>query len=268
MAALDAAAARALTASRRCAGRRSASVRMELSSAPATKPSCTLVVSQDCKAPESFHSTVSCGTTAEAENQTDMPSSAARASSETFRHLPRSSGRRRAAAVMRGLSVPSFGGALGAGPGKRRRVAAAVLGRKQMLEVRIAVESWGAVQEQAAGVRRGAVGRIEAPAQQAQISGELAPVVSRVGDPPRHHPGPAALDVEKAGASLEPVVRHPAQPFETFAGSLGVFVEEGEAGLLGGQRAFAAIDRQHALHPNVLADTFMDPVLVRRPRPS
>jgi hypothetical protein len=52
------------------------------------------VVSQDCRAPESFHSAVSCGTTADAENQTDMASSAARASSETFRRLPRSPGRR------------------------------------------------------------------------------------------------------------------------------------------------------------------------------
>jgi hypothetical protein len=46
------------------------------------------MVSHDCWAPERPHSDVSCGTTAEAENQTDMARSSARARRVRVRHLP------------------------------------------------------------------------------------------------------------------------------------------------------------------------------------
>jgi hypothetical protein len=46
------------------------------------------MVSHDCWAPVRPHSDVSCGTTAEAENQTDIASSSARARRPTIRHLP------------------------------------------------------------------------------------------------------------------------------------------------------------------------------------
>ena len=68
---------------------------MALSSAPTTKPSCTLIVSHDACAPLSFHSALSCGTTADAENQSDIASILPTASSQRLRHLrlisPRSS---------------------------------------------------------------------------------------------------------------------------------------------------------------------------------
>jgi len=49
-------------------------------SAPMTNPSCTDMVSQACPEVESPHSLVSAGTTAEAENQTDIARSSANAS--------------------------------------------------------------------------------------------------------------------------------------------------------------------------------------------
>src|SRR5436305_281262 len=108
-------------------------------------------------------------------------------------------------------SVRPLGRALRARSRERRRLAPRGLRLQEAVEARIAIEGRRAVQEQAAGVRGGPVGRIEARAQQTQVGGELSPVVSRVGDPPRQHPGPAALDVEETSGPLEPLLRHPAQ---------------------------------------------------------
>src|SRR5262245_39849657 len=88
MAALQIAAARALTATSRWAESRSARFRMAERSAPTTKPIWTLIVSHDCSGPERPHSAVSCGTTAEAENQTEMAKSSAITRRLMVRHLP------------------------------------------------------------------------------------------------------------------------------------------------------------------------------------
>ncbi len=66
---------------------RSARFSTALSSAPTTKPSWTLMVSHDCPAADSCHSAVSCGTTAEAENQRAIASIEASASHQRLRHL-------------------------------------------------------------------------------------------------------------------------------------------------------------------------------------
>ena len=87
MAPLKRAPATALTANSRCAGTRSASVNSVLVNAPTTKPICTLMVSQDCCPDVSDHSWVSWGTTADAENQSDMASNSASANSQRVRHL-------------------------------------------------------------------------------------------------------------------------------------------------------------------------------------
>ncbi len=87
IAVLNAAPNSALSATSRRAGIRSARLSTALSSAPTTKPSCTLIVSHDCPAPPSRHSSVSCGMTAEAENQSDMASISASANSQRLRHF-------------------------------------------------------------------------------------------------------------------------------------------------------------------------------------
>ena len=67
---------------------RSGSPSEALSSAPATKPNCRPIVNHDCCAPESDHSVSSCGTTAEAENHSDMASSWARQTRTRLRAWP------------------------------------------------------------------------------------------------------------------------------------------------------------------------------------
>jgi hypothetical protein len=56
---------------------RSARFRTADPKAPATKPNCTAMVSHDWPEADSPHSLVNAGTTAEAENQTDIPRSSA-----------------------------------------------------------------------------------------------------------------------------------------------------------------------------------------------
>src|ERR1700682_5275699 len=56
-----------------------------LSKVPATKPSCTAIVSQLAVASERLHSTRNAGTTAEALNQSDIPSNSAADSSASVR---------------------------------------------------------------------------------------------------------------------------------------------------------------------------------------
>ncbi len=83
--------ASALQAMRRGAGIRSAILSAAPPSAPTTNPICTLIVIQACPEPERFHSRASCGTTADAENQSAITSSWANASSSSVRRLARTS---------------------------------------------------------------------------------------------------------------------------------------------------------------------------------
>ena len=70
-----------------CSARnRSARLSTALSSAPATKPICTLIVSHDFWPSSRPNSMASCGTTAVAENHSVMISSSASASSQRMRH--------------------------------------------------------------------------------------------------------------------------------------------------------------------------------------
>jgi hypothetical protein len=57
------------------------------SSAPTTKPSCTLIVSHDAWAPLNSHSPLNCGTTADAENHNDIASISPAANSHKLLHL-------------------------------------------------------------------------------------------------------------------------------------------------------------------------------------
>ena len=78
IAAVAAAPTRALTPNTTCAGTRSARLVAALASAPTTKPSCTLAVSQALPDEVSSHSSASSPATAEAENHSAIASTWAR----------------------------------------------------------------------------------------------------------------------------------------------------------------------------------------------
>ena len=99
MAALKRAPRAALPATSQRGGIRSARLSTALVRAPATKPSCTLMVSQAPAPPLRAHSASSCGSTAEAENQRAMARTLTAASNHRLRHLSRGSAGPRAAEV-------------------------------------------------------------------------------------------------------------------------------------------------------------------------
>src|SRR6266496_4788638 len=104
-------------------------LRRALSSVPKTKPSWTAMVSQLAAESLRCHSTRKAGTTADALNQSDMPSNSARDKSASARHLRGSAGGRlslgeRLAAVMNGGEDTTLyagaGGATEGGQGRAR----------------------------------------------------------------------------------------------------------------------------------------------------
>jgi hypothetical protein len=147
-------------------------------------------------------------------------------------------------------------------PRQRSLTAPSTLPDKQLLQTPIRINRRSMILHQPARVSGRPIIAMHITPQHPQHCHQLSPMMRRMRDPPRHHPGPRPVHIEKLHILLPPHLIFLLQRRQPLPAVLRISFHEFQPRLLLRQRRCAHINSQHIEEPQVFAHALMHHLLM------